>query len=114
MAQYFHTAIFQSTYILTLEIYKTTCNFKKEYKYTLGEKLKVISGELLDLIVLANSADKKIELLQKLDNRLETLRIHIRLAFDLKIITPGKLEIINKQIEVIGRQVGGWQKWAKQ
>ena len=114
MAQYYHIAIFQSAYLLTLEIYKTTKNFQKEYKYTLGEKLKVISAELLDLIVLANSADKKFELLQKLDNRLETLRIHTRLAFDLKIISPGKLEIINKQIEDIGRQIGGWQKWAKQ
>lgn len=112
MSRYGHTAIFQGTYLLTLSVYKATSNFKKEYKYTLGEKLKLVSHELLDLIVLANSQKDKIYTLKQLDNKLETMRIYLRIAFDLKIISAGLFEDFNKKIEEIGKQIGGWQKWA--
>ena len=112
MARYDHISIFQKTYVLTVNVYKATGNFKKEYKYTLGEKLKLLCSELLDLIVVVNAAEDKLKSLEKLNNRLETLRIHLRLAFDLKAISRGQLGELNRQIEEIGRQIGGWQKWA--
>ena len=43
MSKYSDTPIFQKTYMLTINIYKMVSNFKKEHKYTLGEKLKNIS-----------------------------------------------------------------------
>jgi four helix bundle protein len=112
MARYEHIAIFQSAYILTLEIYRSVSNFKKEHKYTLGEKLKLICHGMLDLIMIANSEKNKNEYLRKLEYKTETLRIYLRLAFDLKIISAGYLEKTNKQLEEIKKQIGGWQKWA--
>lgn len=112
MAKYDHTPIFQKSYILTVHIYRASSNFKREYKYTLGEKLKNLCNEMLDLVVEANSAKDKPQFIEKLDKKLETLRIHLRLAFDLKAISSGQLEVLNKQINEIGRQIGGWQKWA--
>ena len=113
MARYDHIIIFQKTYVLTVNIYKATGNFKKEYKYTLGERLKLICDDLLELIAIVNSAENKLEPLEKLNNKLETLRIHLRLAFDLKAISRGQLGELNRQIEEIGKQIGGWQRWAK-
>ena len=55
MARHEHIPIFQKTYALVLVVYKATENFKKSYKYTLGEKLKITVHELLDLIMKANS-----------------------------------------------------------
>lgn len=112
MARYTHIPIFQSTYVLTINIYKAAGNFKREYKYTLGQELKKVCHELLELIVKINAVEDKSGLLKELDNRLETLRIHLRLAFDLKAVSRGLLGEFNKQIEEIGRQIGGWQKWA--
>ena len=112
MAKYSHIPIFQKTYTLTVNVYKASSNFKKEYKYTLGEKLKLACHDLLDLIVIINSSEDKLEFLEKLNNKLESLRIHLRLAFDLKIISAGHLGKLNKEIDEIGRQIGGWQKWA--
>ena len=40
MSRYEHIRIFQCAYMLTIEIYKTAGNFNREFKYTLGEKLK--------------------------------------------------------------------------
>jgi len=113
MVHYDHLPIFQKVYVLTLEIYKVTGNFKREYKYTLGEKMKLICNELLDLIVKVNSIKDKVELLNKLDFKLESLRINLRLAFDLKALGGGKLGELNEQIEEVGKQIGGWQKWAE-
>ena len=111
MAKYEHIPIFQKTYILTVSIYKASSNFKREHKYTLGEKLKLVCNDLLDLIIIVNGAENKLESLKKLDNKLETLRIHLRLAFDLRVISGGLLGEFNKHIEEIGRQIGGWQRW---
>ena len=113
MSRYAHIPIFQKTYQLTLAVYKAADHFKKAHKYTLGDKLKNICGELLDLIVVVNKAEDKKISLEQLDIKLETLRIHLRLAFDLKTISPGLLGELNKAIEEIGRQIGGLKRWAE-
>jgi hypothetical protein len=76
MAQYNHLPIFQHTYQLTLEIHRSTHQFPREYKYTLGQKLKKIVSDLLDLIVAANSKEDKVEVLEDARLKLEQLRIH--------------------------------------
>ena len=50
MPNYKDIKIFQCAYNLTLDIYRITSKFTKEYKYSLGGKMKDISHELLDLI----------------------------------------------------------------
>lgn len=111
---YNHTPIFQSVYILTIEIYKVTKNFKKEFKYTLGERLKNITHDMLELVMKINSlpvAQKPLKLLE-LDYQKENLKIHLRMALDFKMISRGQSGVLNTRIEEIGRQIGGWQKWA--
>lgn len=112
MAQYNHLPIFQLAYKLTLEIYQTTHQFSREYKYTLGQKLKEISAEFLDFIVVANSQENKLSALKEARLRLERLRIHIRLACDLKIISLKKYESAFRSLEDLSKQLSGWQEWA--
>lgn len=116
MARYEHIAIFQSAYMLTLEIYKTTKNFNKEYKYTLGERLKNIAHQLLDLVIKTNNmpGKEKLDGIRQIDSKKEELRIHLRLAHDLKVVSSGQFGVFNEKLEEIGKQVGGWQKWAEQ
>ena len=68
---------------------------------------------MLDMIVVTNSSPDKIALLQKIDLQLEKTKIHLRIAFDLKAVSSGSFEVLNRQIEDIGRQLGGWRKWAE-
>lgn len=114
MARYEHVRIFQLSYEITMRTYKITSNFKKEYKYTLGEKLKLLCHEILDLIVEANSNKDKKELLLKLNFKMESLRIYFRVAGDLKLISFGLIGEMNRLFNEIGQQVAGWQKWAEQ
>ncbi len=114
MARYEHIKIFQSAYILTLDIYRTTRSFSREYKYTLGEKLKNTAHDLLDLIMKINTLpdNKKSRYFPSIDFKKENLRVYLRIAFDLKLLSGGKLAAFSSQLEELGKQLGGWQRWA--
>ena len=116
MARYEHIKIFQCAYILTIEIYKTTGNFGREFKFTLGEKIKNAAHEILDAIMRVNSLPDKDKPagLSEIEFKKENLRIYLRIACDLKLISPGRVGILNEKIEELGRQLGGWQKWTAQ
>ena len=40
MSKYDDLPVYKASYDLLLEIFRVTKNFKKEYKYTIGESLK--------------------------------------------------------------------------
>jgi len=113
MAQYNHLPIFQLTYQLALEIHRATHQFPREYKYTLGQKLKEIVSDVLDMIVEANSAEEKTEILEGARLKLERLRIHLRLTNDLEILGLKRYEAFNRTLEEISKQLSGWLEWAK-
>ena len=58
MAQYEHLPVFKKNYDLLLAIYQSVRMFGKEFKYTIGEKLK---NEALELIVCIYKANSRVE-----------------------------------------------------
>ena len=113
MAQYNHLPIFQHTYKLTFEVYKTTHQFPREYKYTLGQRLKEMISDLLNFIISANSKENKSETIENAMLKLEQLRIHLRLAYDLRVFKLKRYEYLNRTIEEISKELSGWLKWSK-
>lgn len=111
--RYNHLPIFQLTYTLTLRIYQVTHQFPREHRYTLGQKLKQQSSCLLDSVVKANSQNEKTATLDEMALNLEQLRIHLRLANDLKILGLKHFEALARQLEEISKQTDGWRDWAK-
>jgi len=110
MARYDELPVFKASYDLLVEIFRFTKNFCKEYKYTVGEKLK---NETLDLIIMiyqANSRHEKFDTLQKAREQIEVIRLLIRLMKDLHQISIKKFVQINKLIENVSKQLTGWQK----
>jgi hypothetical protein len=112
MPRYNHLPVFQASYDLNLEIYRATHKFPREYKYTLGQKLKEISAELLDWIVIVNAKKDKAPYFLKIKLQVERLRIQVRVAYDMKILNGRKLEFFSRILEDISKQVGGWEKWS--
>ena len=49
MAQYQHLPIYKQTYDILLRTMTATKDFPREYKYTLGQKIK---DELIELVVM--------------------------------------------------------------
>lgn len=90
MGQYEHLKIYKSIYDFMVELYKYIKDFPKEYKYSLGEKLKSYSLELLISIYKINSCFDKQEKQKLLQNSIalaEKIKILLRLSKDIHILS---------------------------
>ena len=102
--------VYKASYDLLLAIFEFTKNFNKDYKYTVGESLKKETTELLTLIYRANSRKDKGDVLQEARERIEVIRLFIRLMKDMKQINLKKFVSENKVVENVSKQLAGWQK----
>jgi hypothetical protein len=59
MARYQHLKIFQDVYDLNLEIHRRTEKFPRAHRFSMGERLKNITLDILTLVVKANSSREK-------------------------------------------------------
>jgi hypothetical protein len=112
MALYSDLPVYKASYDLFVCIFEYVKNFNKEYKYTIGEKLKNETIEMMSNIYRANSHTDKTGLLQKARENIEVIRLLFRLLKDLKQIDLKKFVIISTQIENVSKQLAGWQKSA--
>jgi len=110
MARYKHLPIFQKVYDFLIRLQHYIDRMPRFYRYTHGEKLINLSLEFLYLIIQANSVSKKYPILTKADQELEKIRIHIRLLHDLESFTEHQYEVLSRELENIGKQLGGWLK----
>ena len=110
MAQYEHLPVFKKSYDLLLTIYQSVGMFGKEFKYTIGEKLKNEALELIVCIYKANSRVEKTGMIGQAMEHLELVRLYIRISKDLKQITLKKMIFLNEFIESISKQLTGWEK----
>jgi len=105
--------VYKATYDLLLEIFRFTRGFSKEYKYTVGESIKKETLELITLIYRSNSKQNKTETIQEAREKIEVLRLFIRLMKDLRQISLKRFVQINKQVENVSKQLTGWHRSAK-
>ena len=110
MALYSDLPVYKSTYDLLLAIFRFTKDFGKEYKYTVGGSLKKETIELLTLIYRANVKRDKQEVLQEARERIEVIRLFIRLMKDMQQISVKQFVQINEVVENVSKQLSGWQK----
>lgn len=113
MARYQHLPIFREAYELNIEIHKRVDNFPRVHRYSMGERLKNMTLDFLDLMVKANSSADKFEILSQSEFIMERLKIYIRTCFDLKIFGCKSFEFLVRKIEEICRQLSKWKEWAK-
>lgn len=77
----------------------------------MGQKIDNTALEILEAITLAGiSSQNKLNLLEKASQKLDLLKILIRLADDLKILDNKKYLEIQQKIQEIGKMLGGWIK----
>ncbi|HEY4694840.1 MAG TPA: diversity-generating retroelement protein Avd [Candidatus Nanoarchaeia archaeon] len=107
--------IFQKLYDFYKELYLTQLKFPKAHKYTLGQTLGNNSLELFELLFLAGRRqDERLELLEKADAKLESLKTLLRLAKDTQCIDNNKYLHLESFLQEIGKMLGGWIRHTKQ
>lgn len=110
MALFYELPVYKSSYDLLMEIFELVKHFPREYKYTVGEKLKDEALEMIMNIYRANTRQQKKDTLQNAREHLEVVRLLLRLTKDMKQININRFVDVNKKIENISKQLTGWQK----
>ena len=114
MAQYLHLPIYIKTYEFIKLLYPAIRQFRKEYKYTLGAELQHIIWQILDEIVKANSLpdNQKGEGIEEISRPFDKFKIHLRFAYEIGLMTDKKFGTAQKEMEEIGKMIGGGARWA--
>jgi hypothetical protein len=114
MALFSELPVYKLGYNLLLQIFHRTVVFTREYKYTIGEKLKNESTELLINIYKANKSKKenRVQFIELARQNLEVIRLLLRVSKDLKIIGIKGFVALNIEVEELSKQLVSWQKYA--
>ena len=69
----------------------------------------------MEKIIKTNSLPdtQKREGLEKISQLFDRFKIRFRFAYEIGLMTDKKFGIAQKEMEEIGKMIGGWQKWAK-
>ena len=90
-----------------------TGRFPRQHRFVLGERLERTLYDLLDTLIRAKYSRERTPLLNDANLKLEVLRFQIRLAKDLHCLQVKSYGFAAKQIDEIGKLVGGWLKTKK-
>ena len=103
--------IYQKVYDLILYSFPILNRFPKSQKFVIAQQIENSMINIGRLIVQANGEYNKSLALKQADVELETLKLLIRLAKDLKFFQKAShYENHSKRLEEIGRLLGGLQK----
>ena len=102
--------VYKTTYDLLLASFGYIKHFPREYKYTLGEKIKEELMELTCELFRVNISSDKTRWLTKCRESIETVRLLWRIVKDLKIINVKKYTQISQYITSISKQITAWQR----
>ncbi len=107
------TLLNEKMFQLNIALQRDVQLFPRAYKHVLGNKIADTGLSLLDLIVLASwvSGDEKQDAIKKAKILLKQLMIQARLAHQLTILPHKRYEVLAREIDEIGRMLGGWERW---
>ena len=110
MARYQHLPIYKQTYDILLRTMVATKDFPREYKFTLGQKIKDELIELVVMIYRANSAMNKGQHIESILERIQAIQLLMRLSHDIKILARTHYAALSQMTDILGKQAQGWLK----
>ncbi len=86
-------------------------HFARYHKYTIGSELRTLSRQAVLLIIKANNARDKAPHLEQLLEKLEEMKILIRIAKEVKAFNSfHSFEVSVRHLDSVTRQCVGWLK----
>lgn len=105
--------VYKAIYDLLFALFERVRHFPKDFQYTLGERMKNLVIELTEMIYHANvseEAAEKLKQLRQLCAKVETLRLLLRMCYDLRLCNLEAYVRFNERVEDISKQLNGWRK----
>lgn len=84
--------------------------FPRSQKFTLGDRIEGLALDVLERLIEASYTRDRRPLLADANLGLQKLRVFCRLAMDLGHLDARPFEHAMRQIDEVGRLVGGWMK----
>lgn len=109
MSLYTDLPVFRDAWQLALSVFEYTKEFGREHKYTLGQEMKRDVLRLVRHLYRANKADDKKAHLEAFLDDYEFLKLEVRMAAEMKLLSMRKQAALSRLLERIGRQVIGWR-----
>ncbi|QQS61274.1 MAG: four helix bundle protein [Candidatus Moraniibacteriota bacterium] len=110
MATYDNLPVYKASYDLLLELFLVVNNFSRDYRFTLGEHIKNETITMMMCIYRANKdrleRKKNISLARE---RVENIRVLLRILKDLRQIGLKKFVVLQESIELVSKQLTGWE-----
>jgi hypothetical protein len=80
------------------------------YKFTVGDRLINYLYEVLDGLIEAKYAKQKVDMLKKLNVKLDIIRHQTQLLLEYELISLKRYQYVNELINEVGVELGGWIK----
>ncbi len=98
----------QRIYDMVLYGYPALEQMPKSQKFSLAQDIKHCMDRIMRLTITANKKYTKRTTLQELDVEIASLKIYLRIAYDLRYLPPKKYEVWTGMVVEVGKMVGGW------
>ena len=112
MALHTNLPIYKVAYDLLGVIADLSKNMPRDFKASIGGKLRDECVEIVVLIFRANVAKEKAPHLGALIERLQVTELLIRLSRDKRLISTGQYAKAIELTNSVGKQAGGWRRSA--
>ena len=92
---------------------RKTKDFPRDFKYSLGDKIRTECIELVVFIYKANSSVNRQQFLAQILERIQAIELMLRLSKDLRLINVDSFSETVVLTDSLARQTQGWLKHSK-
>ena len=111
MAIYENLPAYKAAYDLLMDVFKMNIHLTREYRYTLGEKLKNELSGLIVTIYKANVNDATKESnLSSARESIVLVKLYMRMLHDLNQINLKRFVALSEKTENLSKQITAWHK----
>lgn len=110
MALHSQLPIYKVVYDLLSLVTEITRSFPRDFKQSIGGRIRDECVEIVLLVFRANCARDKRPHLDALLERLQVAELLLRLSVDKRFISTGQYSRAIALTDSIGRQANGWRK----
>ena len=95
---------------MLIELFQAANGFSRDYRFTIGEQIKKETIEMMMCVYRANkSFEGRKNRISEAREKVETIRVLLRILKDLKQLNLKKFISLNEKIESVFKQLSFWE-----
>ncbi len=104
--------IFPKTYDLVVWLMERTMHFPKSQRFVLAKRIQDTVLDFQERLIEARKTPlpRRSSVLQQADVELEKLRLYLRLALEMKLLSLGQYEHVSHMVVEVDKLLGAWQR----